>query len=298
MRVILKPTVRHAFSGVVKWKNCYDYLTPYYTRSGNTYTGLIKEDEERLGRILGLNLATSSPFWKDFFVRVGADEVFIDTNDPMDELKYLFLKNHKRVKTSIFEKKATADYLLINKDEEAKRENLVNKAKVDALFEFKKMTTSDMRKVLRLFGQNADNASGELVENTLFKVIESNPEMFLSKWVNNPYRETEVLLEQAVSRNIIRRNKNVYKYGTDIIANSSMDAIDFLNNPKNQDIKLAILKALDAKDYIAETGDLEEPESRKVIAPETKKPKQKIVTSGLPGEDDSAIDLSKIDLTE
>jgi hypothetical protein len=77
-----------------------------------------------------------------------------------------------------------------------------------------------------------------------------------------------------------------------------MDAIDFLNNPKNQDIKLAILKALDAKDYIAVTGDLEEPESRKVIAPETKKPKQKIVTSGLPGEDDSAIDLSKIDLTE
>ena len=125
MRVILRPMDNKR--PVVKYRNCFDYLAPYFTRSGNIYTGINEEDSLRLGAILGLNLLPSSSFWNTFSVRIGAGDVYIDTEDPLDEIKYLFLKNHKRVKTSIFENKATADYLLINKEEEAKKENLFNK---------------------------------------------------------------------------------------------------------------------------------------------------------------------------
>jgi len=303
MRVILRPLTRHTFANVAKWKNCYDYLTPYWTRSGNIYTGLVKEDEIRLGNILGLNLAPSSPYWKDYFVRVGSDDVFIETEDPLDELKYLFLKNHRRVKSSMFERKATADYLLINKDEEAKRENIINKAKIDAISGFKQMSVTDMRKALRLFGQNAENASSELIENTLFKIIESNPEMFMSKWVNNPYREMEVVLEQAISKNIIRRNKNIYRYGSEVIAYSVQEAIDFLNNPKNQDIKIAVLNAIQAKDYIA-TNEAPQEEVDKLIEkgieipePKAKKlSKKEILLPGLDGEE--GVNIDKMIFTE
>lgn len=301
MRVILRPINRHTWSNVVKYKNCYDYLTPYYTRSGNVYTGLLPEDAGRLGAILGVSLLQTSDYWKNFFVRVGADDVFLDTEDPLDEIKYLFLKNHKRVKSSMFERKATADYLLINKDEEAKRENLFNKAKVDAISEFKKMSLTDMRKCLRLFGQNADNASGELVENSMFKIVEANPAMFIDKWVNNNNREIEVVLEKAISRNIIRRNKNVYKYGSDVIGYSAVDAMDFLNNPKNQDIKMAILNAMDAKDYIAtneapeedlQKFDIPKEEPRRPSVKQVKKP---IIMGGIPGSDDEGVDINSID---
>jgi hypothetical protein len=303
MRVILRPTSRHTWSNVVKYKNCYDYLTPYFTRSGNTYTGLIKDDEIRLGAILGVNLVSSSPYWKDFFVRIGSDDVFLDTEDPLDELKYLFLKNHKRVKSSVFERKATADYLLINKDEEAKRENLINKSKVESISEFRKMSVTDMRKALRLFGQNADNASGEMVENSLFKIIESNPDMFLTKWIRNPYREMEVVLETAISKNIIRRNKNVYKYGSETIGYSAQEAIDFLNNPKNQDIKISVLSAIEAKDYIQEheapIEAIEELRESGVDIPEDKiikKPKvsKSVLAKGRPGMDEEGIDITKL----
>ena len=293
MRVILRPMDNKR--SVVKYRNCFDYIGPYFTRSGNIYTGINEEDSLRLGAILGLNLLPSSSFWNTFSVRIGAGDVYIDTEDPLDEIKYLFLKNHKRVKTSIFENKATADYLLINKEEEAKKENLFNKAKVDAISEYRRMSLTDMRKCLRLFGHNAENSSGELVENELFKIIENNPNAFLDKWVNNRNRELEVIIEKAIAKNIIRRNKNVYKFGSEAIAYNMQECIDYLNNPKNQDVKLSILSAIDAKDYIVE-GDAPEKDlkSFEESEPKTKKKVKPSILSGPPGsEDEEGIDISK-----
>lgn len=299
MRVIVRPISGRNSSRVVKFKNCYDYIGTYFTRSGNRYTGLTTEDTNRLGSLLGLNLYPSSTYWDNFYVRIGADDIFLDTEDPLDEIKYLFLKNHRRVKTSMFENKATADYLLINKDEEAKRENLFNKSKIDAISEFKKMSVTDMRKCLRLFGSNADSMSGEMVENSMFKIVESNPEAFLDKWVGNTNRELQVVIEQAISRNIIRRNKNIYKYGSEVIGYSMVEVIDFLNNPKNQDIKISILNAIDAKDYIVQNEAPDEDLKQFNVPtekPKSTKSKMPVVKAGLLDSDDEAIDITKIDL--
>jgi hypothetical protein len=289
-------------NNVVKYKNCYDYLKPYYTRSGSIYTGLTPDDEVRLGEVLGVSLKRTSPYWDSFNVRIGSTDVFLDTEDPLDEVKYLFLKNHKRVKTSIFEHKANADYLLINKDEEAKRENLLNKSKIDAIYEFKKLSLTDMRKCLRLFGQNADSSSGELVENSLFKIVEANPEMFMLKWVQNRNREIEVVLEQAIARNIIRRNKNIYKFGSDVIGYSMQETIDFLENPKNQDIKMAVLGAIDSKDYLINPETEAEQASRYADMsqlPKSKPVKKPVVLKGPPGMDDAeAIDMRNLGFTD
>ena len=275
MLVICRPIHTRTWTNIKKFRNCYDYLTPYYTRSGNKYIGLTIEDQKRLGTMLDLELGLNSSFWNDFSVRIGGSDVFLETSDPMDELRYLFLKNHKRVKTSIFERKATADYLLINQEEEAKKENLFNKAKTDAIVEFKKLSLTDMRKCLRLFGYSSENVGSELVENRLFAIIQDNPQMFITKWVENKDREIMVLLEEAIAKNVIRRNKNVYKYGSDIIANSLEEALDYLKNPKNQDIKLAVLNEMDAKDYIEPLPDVsdygkEEPKAKVVKTLKTK----------------------------
>jgi hypothetical protein len=81
----------------------------------------------------------------------------------------------------------------------------------------------------------------------LFKLVEGNPARFLEKWVNNDSRETEVLLEKAISTNSVRKNLNIYKYGSEIIGRSKEEAMAFLTNPTNQDIKRTILIELEAK---------------------------------------------------
>lgn len=258
MKATLRPIRRDKWSGQIKYRNCFTDIGPYLTRSGMQYTGLTKQDEERLTKELGLDLSRNSSFWPNFYIRTFSGDIILDLEDPMDELKYLYLKNHKRVKTSEFEHKASADFLLINKEEEARRSNIINKQRRKAIKEFDSLTAEDIRKVLRLFGFNGDNMEPEVAENKLFEIVENNPDAFLNKWVNNTHRDVEVTIERAVSMNIIRRSKNVYRYGSEVIGRSMIEAIDFMENPRNQDILLSVMKSIQSKVYIESSSDFKE----------------------------------------
>jgi hypothetical protein len=264
MRAILRPIVLNKWSGKIKFRNCYEDIGPYYTRSGMVYTGLTRDDEKRLGELLGIDLSRGSSFWTNFFIRVQNDDIILNLEDPRDELKYLYAKNHRKVKTSIFEHKASARFLLINNEEEAKRSNLLNKTKRRAIREFDTLTSEDIRKALRLFGLNGDNMEPEVAEDKLYKVVENNPDSFLDKWVNNKHRETEVTVERAISMNIIRRSKNIYRYGSEVIGRSMIESIDFLESPKNQDILLSVMKAIQSKVYMEPINVAEELEEMKL----------------------------------
>jgi hypothetical protein len=241
MKVILRHKTKQAWSGIYKYKNCNDYLGTYLTRTGRRYTGLTDEENVRLGKELKQDLHPNSSFWDTFAIRIGAEDVIIDTNDSWGELQYLFLKNHKRVQSSLSTPKATANYVLINKDEEAKEANKVNQNRRKAYKEFDKMSINDMRRCLRLFGLNPDNSSAELIEFKLSEFIDQNPERYIELWVDNKKRDTQFLVESAISKNIIRRNKNIYKYGSDIIGHTLEETIAYIDDPKNQELKRAIV---------------------------------------------------------
>lgn len=252
MIVILRPLNKNRWSGLIKYKHCYEDVGPYFTRSGTIYTGLVEEEAKRLEDKLGLDkgkLGRASEYWTTFGVRTTDKDLYLNTDDPMDELKYLFLKNHKRVKNSLSEHKAGANFVLINKEEEAKKASVYNRAKRSAISEFDKLSPEDIRKALRIYGHNADSMTNEMAENRLFEIVEGNPESFLRQWVNNRDRDTHYIIEQAISKNIIRRNNRLFMYGTDKLGHGIEEVINFMDDPKNQDIRVAILKALDAKEY-------------------------------------------------
>lgn len=243
--IILRPTSKDSWAGIFKYKNCHEDLAPYFTRSGRIYTGLTEADEKRLGELLHLDLHFNSEFWKTFAVRTSGKDLFLNIDDPFDELKYLFLKNHKRVANGINDRKSTANFVLINQEYEAKEANKFSKIKRQAYVALGKMSVQDMRKALRLFGVNADSTDSEVVEQRLTDIVEENPQKFLDMWVNNDSKDTEYLIKSAVSKNIIRKNKTVYKYGTDVLGYTLEDAINHLDNPEHQELKIAIAKAID-----------------------------------------------------
>lgn len=250
MQVVLKFARVNPWAGIAKYKNCYDYIGPYWTRSGNRYTGLSVEDARRLETELGYeegHLAPTSPFWKTYSIKLGSRDTILHTDRPEDELAYLFLKNHKRVALGLSNVRPHHDYVLVNSEAEAEAKNKINKIKRDAFAEFNKMSLEDMRKCLRIYGHKSENISNELIESKLFELIESDPNKFFMVWVNNKNKDTQYILETAISKNIIRKSKNIYYYGTDIIGRSNDDAIAFLNDKSNQDIKIAILNEIESK---------------------------------------------------
>lgn len=250
MEVIVRIIKSNPWTGITKWPTCYDYVSSYWTRSGNLYTGLSAADADRLEKEIGYQagqLAPSSSFWDTFAIKIGKKDVILNTDRPEDELKYLFLKNHKRVANGLNNITAATDYVIINKDSEAEEANKINKIKREAYREMDKMSIEEMRKCLRLYGIKSDTMSNELVEAKLTEQIENSPKNFMMKWVENPNKEINYVIEEAISKNIIRKNRAQYYFGTDLIGNGLEDVIAYLKDKKNQDIKLAILNEIKSK---------------------------------------------------
>ena len=250
MEVIVRIMKVNPWTGLTKWPTTYDYVGPYWTRNGNIYTGLSTADARRLEKALGKQegeLNPDSEFWDTFAVKIGKKDVILDTDRPLDELQYLFLKGHKRVADGLSNMNPSKDYVLINKDAEAEQTNRINNAKREAYRELDKMSIEDMRKCLRLYGMKSDTMSNELVEAKLSEQVETSPEKFMLKWVNNPNKEINFVIEEAIAKNIIRKSRTQYFFGTDLIGNGIDDVIAFLQDKKNQDIKLAILNEIKSK---------------------------------------------------
>lgn len=104
MEVIVRITKQNPWTGLVKWSNCFDYLSSYWTRSGSRYTGLTqdkaRELEQKMGKAEG-ELDPDSTFWDTFAIKIGKKELVINTDRPEGELQYLFLLGHKRVANGI-----------------------------------------------------------------------------------------------------------------------------------------------------------------------------------------------------
>jgi hypothetical protein len=244
MVVELKIKKKNPWIGLIKYKNCFDYIAPYYTRSGSIYTGLTPEDEKYFEKALGYDeghLAKTSDFWQTFCVKVGTRTLLLDDSIPRQAMIIKFLSGHKRVATSLDKLDAGKDYLLINREAEAVEQNKQNKLRRDAIKEFDKLSLDQMRQCLRLFGMSADRMSNELVESTLFGLVDKQPKKFFDKWVNNKSKDTEYMIEQAIAKGVIRKEKTNYFYGTDLFATTLDEAIAYLDNKKNQDLKLAII---------------------------------------------------------
>lgn len=250
MVVELKIKKKHPWVGLIKYKHCFDYIAPYFTRSGSIYTGLTPEDEKRFEKALGYpdgTLAKSSDFWKTFSVKIGSRTVMFDDQYPRQEMIIKFLSGHKRVATSLEKMDSSKDYLLINKQEEAIQANKINKLRREALKEFDKLSIEQMRKVLRLAGISSDKMSNDLIESTLFTFVDKNSQKFMDLWVNNKSKETQFLIEEALSKGVLRKDRSQYYYGTELIASSLPDCIAYIDSKKNQDLKLSIMSQIENK---------------------------------------------------
>lgn len=250
MEVIVKLTKINPWTGLIKWSNCFDYVSTYWTRSGSRYTGLTTEKarelEQKMGKAEG-ELDPSSTFWDTFAIKIGKRELIINTDRPEGELQYLFLLKHKRVANGLDKVTPATDHVLINKEAEAEQANKINKVKRDAYRALDKMSLEDMRKCLRLFGVKADTMSNELVEARLTENIERDPAKFIRIWVENPNKEINFIIEEALSKNIIRKNRSAYYFGTDLIGNGLEDVIAYLKDKKNQDLYLSIIGEIKSK---------------------------------------------------
>jgi hypothetical protein len=249
MKIVIRPLNISSWAGVTRYKNCHLDLQPYLLRNGQRYTGLNeKEDEkvkEKLAEQLHTDLNTNSIFWDTFFIRLTEEDLILDTSDPFDNLRYYFIKNHMKVKKSATEPNAGAYAMIIDEDAVAQKENLIFDIEQEVYTCLSKMSPDDLRNALRLYGVNADATLESVAKKKLRELAKADPIKFKTIWIDNKSRGTQVMIEKALIKNIIRRAGMRYTYGTEDLGMGVEEVIAKLDNNKHQDIKIAILKQLE-----------------------------------------------------
>ena len=235
-------------------RNSVKYIGGWITRSGLPYSGAFTNEERReYEKLLGYSEGYLDPgnvkFW-DSFIAVklqGNRPVVLDTDKPEDRFKYEYCKHHIEVMDGYEDKKPRALYVMINEEAEAKKKNIANEKKVAAIKEYDKMSIDDIIACLRLFGVNSRDLSSEKCRERMFDIVINKPSDFMTKWTNNKDRDFYILIEDALSKNVLRRNRNVYYYGTDTIGTSLTDTVSYLKSKANQEIYLAIKAEVESK---------------------------------------------------
>ncbi len=249
-------------SPMVKFPGCSTTLTPYMTRSGQIFTGLSEDRVEEFSKKLGMPAEALRPpefrnatspagkYWRTFSVSVPHDGLTLDTSDPFDELVYVFLSSHHLVAKD--EQHVTAHHRLVmrNEDAEAVVKNTKEKMIRKCYRELDKMSSEQMRTALRLLGVRTVGLSNEIVESRLTERIKTDPQLFISRWIDDKDKEIKNFIERAIEDRIITRNKNIYTFGTDTLAHSLSECVTFFKDAKNAEMYKMINQTLEAKQKI------------------------------------------------
>lgn len=228
-----------------KFKGGKDSLTAWMNRYGQLVTGLEPEDEVRLGKALGKDLSKLSDFWHDYCVSIKGDELILYTENPEDELKYLVLKSHYRVQADPKVTNPLADYVLYSTLDEAKKNVNTASLKIKAFALYEKLTMQDKRDLLKLYPGFAktDNVVDTIIEDNLIKELEKDYGKFISR-VEDKDQKSKVFVEELVANKVLTKNKNMYKYGEDVLGHNLESTIAHLDDPKNQGLKIALMQEL------------------------------------------------------
>jgi hypothetical protein len=196
-------------------------------------------------------LAPFSAYLKQYVVWIGNEQLTLDLSKPKDYLDYLILLKSDRVAESReqLDVKPKAEYIIVDKAEDAKRENVKVKEEKKAMMRFGKMTIPDMKKVLKLLGKRVDTSTDEAVENALFDIIKRSPEDFM-RVVGMADTELRLLIEDLLYANILRKKGSTYTYGEDVIGYSLDETIEHLKDIKNQDLIISLKGKLEAKQKV------------------------------------------------
>ena len=141
------------------------------------------------------------------------------------------------------------DYYIIDTDKEAKTELIRIKEADEAIVSYKKMTTVEMRDVLKVLGFKTTSMSEDLTITTLRKLIDENPKKF-NDVINDPNYKDRVFIKKLENYNILRKQGTKFYYGdqANILGNNIEEVIDFLNDKGNSAVVVELKKRLQTEE--------------------------------------------------
>lgn len=222
-------------------------------------TGLTPKDIEMLKAKgvqydLSPSFSDSHPheFWDSSTatIKLGIKPFFLDTENPLDYIKYHILLASKYVANSMREYEEGlypyATHVIYNEFEEVEEKASRLALRNQAIVKCYKLSLERKKALLMILtGTNYDGKSQNTVDVALEAYIEKDAQKVLDQLSRT---DDEIVLHalilQAVMKDIIRHIDGVYKFGEVLLGDSLEKSILFLKDVKNQKVRIKLLKSV------------------------------------------------------
>ena len=229
------------------------------TASGKMYKKVLSQEEVNFfERVLQLEKGEMSfyvgrnDFWsKQLYVKFDKNGTTLDLSKPLDYLKYIVLKNDKRIANSPEEMNWSPHYrfYMVSRDEEIKNTFNKSQKKRMAYKEFGKIENSvtELQNILTIYGKKTDNSDLQWLNAEVDKIIEKDLDGFI-RIIKDEDRDLKVLIEKAIScKSLLRPSRTTYKLpGGDLIGSSLNETVEWFKDPENSEAVMKIKAQIEA----------------------------------------------------
>jgi len=166
------------------YPNISKYISPFFDRFGRIKTGLSTEDVERLEAATGLDLKPTSEYWHDFSIRLTSKDLFLNPENPVDEIKLKLLRAHPEVANNTAEVTPKTVFILYDEVEEAQKESKKFDYIIQAYKYIADMSSDDRRDFLKLFGyaKQSHKMVEDSVKNKLRELADVDAKAFCDRY--------------------------------------------------------------------------------------------------------------------
>lgn len=248
--LVVRPVNKIKFSGVSSYsKTKTVFAGAELDQNGLYRTGLTKEKEKYYEQQLSLapgTLGKKSLFWADLEISLWNDKPTQFTFEGlMDELKESVIKAHSKIANSELDlaKNPGALFYIDDPEEKAKLEAMSIDYELQATDLFVELSIEDKKACLRVYGKSGiDDMSETMVKSELYKFLKKDPVRFVKMLQDRDRLKNKALLEELIEKRIVTKKGAYFYHNEDMIGSSTDGALDYLEDPKNQAIKLALVK--------------------------------------------------------
>ena len=149
-------------------------------------------------------LKQTSPYWLTYKVNLGPDAIILNLNDNYDLLKYLFLSAQSSVAIGLKDvyDSSKVEFVLYSEEQEATIKVTERKVLKKAYALSDKLDLETKIHLLAIYGEIADAANVNSIENKIDEKIENNPQKFLD-YAEDDYLIYKSLVAKCLSRGVL-----------------------------------------------------------------------------------------------
>ena len=229
-----------------------------------TYTHPKTEEQvtelEYYGAIIGKDLsplANDKPheFWDSNLavVKLENNTIFLNTDNPLDYIKWKICKASKFVANSMKEYDEgmfpEATHVIFDEAEEIEAKATKVELRKKATIECSKLSLSKKIQIVMILGdKNLKNQSSDFVEVEIDNLIQKRAGDVL-EIINRDDEDTALhaMILEALQKSVLRKTGHKIVYFDSVLGGEVVDVVDYLKKPENQDLKLRLMSQLNPK---------------------------------------------------